>query len=407
MRVAVTGMSLVSSLGFDVNSAFSRLQNYKNTVVYLKELEEYERLNTKLAAPVIGFETPSHYNRKILRTMGPISVMSVYSAEKALEQAGLTDDEILHNGQTGISYGSSSGSLETLIDFHSMQADKEVKCLNSGSYIKMMSQTAAVNLSLYFKTTGRLISTSVACASGSMGIGYAYEAIKNGYQKVMIAGGAEELHPTQIAIFDTLYATSQKNSNPELTPCPFDKKRDGLVIGEGAGTLILEEYEHAKNRGANIIAEIIGFGTNTDGTHITNPNRATIAQSLELALKDAKINPENIGYVNAHGTGTIQGDMVESLATYDVFKRSVPVSSLKSYTGHTLGACGAIEAVLSVEMMNNKWFPPTLNLNDIDENCAKLDYIKNEGREIETNYIMSNNFAFGGINTSLIFTNLF
>lgn len=406
-RVVVTGMSFISSLGCDIQSAFQRLQKFENTVEYLPELEEYKRLNTKLAAPVKDFITPPHFDRKVLRTMGRVSVMSVASAEKALEMAGLLNDEIITNGQTGVSYGSSSGSLETLIDFHSMQVDKEVKCLNSGSYIKMMPQTTSANISLYFKTTGRLIPTSTACTSGSMGIGYAYEAIKNGYQTVMIAGGAEELHPTQIAVFDTLYATSQKNSTPNLTPSPFDKNRDGLVIGEGAGTLILEEYEHAKKRGANIIAEIIGFGTNTDGTHITNPNRNTMKKALEIALEDAKISPDKIGYVNAHGTGTIQGDTAESLATYDVFNRSVPISSIKSYTGHTLGASGAIEAVLTLKMMNSGWFCPTLNLETPDENCAQLGYIKNQGMEIKTNYVMSNNFAFAGINTSLIFTNSF
>ncbi|MBP3924035.1 beta-ketoacyl-ACP synthase [bacterium] len=406
-RVVITGMSLVSSLGCDVKSAFERLQKFENTVEYMPELDEFKRLNTRLAAPVKDFKTPPHFDRKILRTMGRVSIMSVSSAEKALEMAGLLNDEIITNGQTGVSYGSSSGSLETLIDFHSMQADKEVKCLNSGSYIKMMPQTTAANISLYFKTTGRLIPTSTACTSGSMGIGYAYEAIKNGYQTVMIAGGAEELHPTQIAVFDTLYATSQKNSTPNLTPSPFDKNRDGLVIGEGAGTLILEEYEHAKRRGANIIAEIIGFGTNTDGTHITNPNRNTMKQALQIALDDAKISPDKIGYVNAHGTGTIQGDTAESLATYDVFNRPVPISSIKSYTGHTLGASGAIEAILTLEMMKNKWFCPTLNLENLDENCAPLSYIKNQGAEIDTNIVMSNNFAFAGINTSLIFTNSF
>ena len=240
-----------------------------------------------------------------------------------------------------------------------------------------------------------------------MGVGSAYEAIKNGYADVMIAGGSDELHPTQIAIFDTLYATSQKNSTPELTPSPFDAERDGLVIGEGAGTLILEEYEHAKKRGANIIAEIIGFATNTDGNHITTPNRPTVAKVMDLSLESAKLSPDKIGYINAHGTGTIQGDMTESNATYDVFKRAVPISSLKSYTGHTLGACGAIEAILTIEMMNKKWFHPTLNLNKVADDCAPLDYIMHTGREIDTNYVMSNNFAFGGINTSLIFTNRF
>lgn len=406
-RVVVTGMSLVSSLGCDVKTAFERLQTYENTVKYVKDLEEFARLNTKLAAPVENFQTPSHYDRKMLRTMGPLAVMSVASAEKALEQAGLLNDPIIQNGRTGVSYGSSSGSLETLIDFHSMQVDKEVKCVTSGSYVKMMPQTSTVNLSLFFKTTGRLIPTSTACTSGSMGIGYAYEAIKDGYADIMISGGAEELHPTQIAIFDTLYATSQKNSTPNLTPSPFDKNRDGLVIGEGAGTLILEEYEHAKKRGANILAEIIGFATNTDGYHITNPKRETIKIALDNCLKSANLSPDDIGYVNAHGTGTINGDLAESNATYDVFKRAVPISSIKSYTGHTLGACGAIEAILTIEMMNKKWFCPTLNLNEVDENCGALDYIKKEGREINTQYVMTNNFAFGGINTSLIFTNRF
>ena len=284
-----------------------------------------------------------------------------------------------------------------------MEVDKEVKNLNSGSYVKMMSQTASVNISLYFKTRGRLISTSTACTSGSMGIGAAYEAIKDGYQTVMISGGSEEFHPTHIAIFDTLYATSLKNDHPELSPSPFDKNRDGLVIGAGAGTLILEEYEHAKKRGAKIYAEVIGYGNTTDGTHITNPNPETMGGAIKEALKYAKISADEVGYVNAHGTATIQGDTAESIATYDVFKRPVPISSIKSYTGHTLGACGAIEAILTIEMMNNNWYCPTLNLNEVDENCAPLNYIMHKGIEMNNNIVMSNNFAFGGINTSLIF----
>ena len=402
-RVVITGMALASPLGCTREKAFESLLTLENSVVYLPELEQYERLNAKLCAPVKDFIIPKHFNRKVLRTMGPVSVMSVATAEEALKDAGLFADEIITNGQTGVSYGSSSGSLEPLIDFHSLQVSKEVKNVNSGTYVKMMPQTTTVNLSLYFKTTGRLIPTSTACTSGSMGIGYAYEAIKYGNQTVMIAGGAEELHVSQIAVFDTLYATSQKNSTPNLTPSPFDKNRDGLVIGEGAGTLVLEEYEHAKKRGAKIYAEIIGFGTSTDGTHITSPNQDTMKNALALALKDANISPDDIGYVNAHGTATINGDIAESNATYEIFKRPVPISSLKSYTGHTLGACGAIESILSIDMARKKWFAPTINLNDVDEKCAGLDYIKGSGRELDTKIVMSNNFAFGGINTSLIF----
>ena len=405
-RVVITGMSLTSPLGSDIKTAFERLEKLENCIEYNKDLDQYERLNTRLCAHVKGFEIPSNYNRKVTRTMGLLSIMAVRTAELALEDAGLLGDEIITNGQTGVSYGSSSGSLDAIIDFYGMQVDKVVRGLNSGSYVKMMPQTAPVNISLYLKTTGRLVPCSTACTSGSMGIGYAYETIKNGYETVMIAGGGEELHATEIAIFDTLYATSLKNDTPKLTPSPFDKNRDGLVLGEGAGTMILEEYEHAKKRGAKIYAEIVGFGTNTDGTHITNPNRKTMGKALELALKDANISPDKIGYINAHGTATLQGDIAETWATEQVFKRQVPISSTKSYTGHTLGACGAIEGILSVEMMNRGWFHPTLNLKDVDLECGKLDYIKDSGREINTNYVMSNNFAFGGINTSLIFKKL-
>ena len=394
-------MGIASPLGSTVKDAFMRLKTYENCVQFWEKLTEYDRLNSALGAPVIGFEAPSHFTRKITRTMGRISVMAVKTAEDALIDANLLGDEIVKTA--GVSYGSSMGSMDALLDFYSMCIDKKVKLLNSGSYIKMMPQTAAVNISLYFKTNGRLIPTSTACTSGSMGIGYAYEAIKDGYQNIMIAGGAEEIHPTQVGVFDALYATSTKNSAPKTTPRPFDKERDGLVIGEGAGTLILEEYESAIKRGAKIYAEIAGFATNTDGDHITNPNKDKMADVMKLALNSANLKPSDIGYINAHGTGTINGDIAESKAVEDVFgKNNVPISTIKSYTGHTLGACGAIEAILSIMMMNNKWFSPNLNLENVDENCGELDYIMNEGRSLDVNCIMTNNFAFGGINTSLI-----
>lgn len=394
-------MGIASPLGSTVKDAFMRLKTYENCVQFWEKLTEYDRLNSALGAPVIGFEAPSHFTRKITRTMGRISVMAVKTAEDALIDANLLGDEIVKTA--GVSYGSSMGSMDALLDFYSMCIDKKVKLLNSGSYIKMMPQTAAVNISLYFKTNGRLIPTSTACTSGSMGIGYAYEAIKDGYQNIMIAGGAEEIHPTQVGVFDALYATSTKNSAPKTTPRPFDKERDGLVIGEGAGTLILEEYESAIKRGAKIYAEIAGFATNTDGDHITNPNKDKMADVMRLALKSANLNPSDIGYINAHGTGTINGDIAESKAVEEVFgKNNVPISTIKSYTGHTLGACGAIEAILSIMMMKNKWFSPNLNLKNVDENCGELDYIMNEGRNLDIDYIMTNNFAFGGINTSLI-----
>ena len=193
------------------------------------------------------------------------------------------------------------------------------------------------------------------------------------------------------------------NETPELTPKPWDKNRDGLVIGEGAGTLILEDLEHAVKRGARIYAEVSGFGTNMDGTHITTPNAPTQSIALRLALEDAEITPDKISYINAHGTATVHGDVSESNAVYEVFRRPVPVSTTKSYVGHTLGACGAVEAWLTINMMNEGWFHPNLNLTEPDPECAPLDYITGDGRCIDAEYVMTNNFAFGGVNTSLIF----
>ena len=402
-RVVVTGMALTGPLGSTLQDSYGRLHKLENCIDYDKELETYKGLHTRLDAKVKDFKMPSDFNRKVTRTMGDVAIMSVTTAKQALEDSGLLGDEIISNGQTGVSYGSCNGSAEPIMDFYTMCVDHEVRNLNSGSYIRMMSHTSAVNISLYFKTHGRLIPTSTACTSGSMAIGYAYEAIKSGMQTVMIAGGAEEHNPSHIGVFDTLFATSVKNDTPKLTPSPFDKDRDGLVIGDGSGTLILEEYEHAKQRGAKIYAEVAGFATNTDGTHITNPNADMMAEVMRLALINANLKPQDIGYINAHGTGTINGDIAESMATNKIFGKNGAISSLKSYTGHTLGACGAIEAIMSIMMMRDNWFCPTLNLKNPDERCAELDYIMNEPRIIDTQYIMSNNFAFGGINTSLIF----
>lgn len=402
-RVVVTGMGIVSALGCDLKSAYERLHIYKNAVEESADLKEIKGLNAHIVAPVKDFTIPEHYNRKILRTMGPVSIMAVYTAEQALIDAGLLNDAVITSGRTGVAYGSSFGSAGPVLDFYSMVKTHEVGPINSSSYIKIMPQTTAVNISLYFKTTGRLIPSGTACTSGSLAIGYAYEAIKSGAQDIMIAGGAEELDSTQVAVFDTLYATSVKNDTPDKTPSPFDINRDGLVIGEGAATLILEEYEHAKARGAKIYAEIVGFGTNTDGTHITQPNKNTMAKCMQLSLDCANIKPELIGYIDMHGTGTKHGDIAESLATESVFGNYTPCSTQKSYVGHSLGACGALESIWAIQMMNDGWFAPTLNLENIDPECGKLDYITGTGRKIQTDYVMSNNFAFGGINTSLIF----
>lgn len=402
-RVVVTGFGGISSLGHDWPSIAASLKAMQNKVVRMDEWDRFDNLNTRLAAPVTDFAVPAHYSRKKIRSMGRVSLMATRASELALEDAGLLGSDFLTSGEVGIAYGSSTGSTDPLVGFGRMLDTGDMSGIDATSYIRMMAHTTAVNVGVYFGLQGRIHTTSSACTSGSQGIGYAYEAIKYGMQTAMLAGGGEELCASEAVVFDTLFATSTQNATPELTPRPFDKHRDGLVIGEGACTLVLEELEHAKARGAHIYAELIGFGTNSDGLHVTQPNATTMEGAIRLALKDASLDADAIGYVNAHGTATDRGDVAETRATAAVFGSRMPISSLKSYTGHTLGACGALEAWCSIMMMNEGWFAPTINLEQIDPDCGELDYIRGDLRELETDYVMSNNFAFGGINTSLIF----
>ncbi|HEX5755792.1 MAG TPA: beta-ketoacyl-ACP synthase [Arenimonas sp.] len=401
-RVVITGRGAISPLGHDRDSVMARLRELRNCVRAYPQWGEYKGLNTRLGVPAAEFELPANYTRKSTRSMGRVALMATRASELALIDAGLLDDPLLKSGKLGISYGSSAGTPAAMSDFGRMGLDMSTDSINATTYLKMMAHTAPVNMGVFFGITGRIITTSSACTSGSQGVGYAYEAIKAGHAVAMLAGGAEELDVTDAAVFDTLFATSTRNDEPELTPRPFDRGRDGLVIGEGACTLVLEELEHALARGATIHAEIVGFGTNSDGQHVTQPNADTMAIAMRLALQDAGLAPDAIGYVNAHGTATEHGDIAETTATHAVFGARMPVSSLKSYTGHTLGACGSLEAWVTLEMMREGWFAPTLNLVDVDPRCGALDYIDGTGRKLDTEYAMSNNFAFGGINTSLV-----
>ena len=402
-RVVVTGMAGITSLGRDWDSIAQNIRVKKSGICYMPEWERFQGLNTRLGGPIKDFELPAHYPRKKIRSMGRVSQLAAVATETALTDAGLLNDASIQDGRMGISYGASAGSMEPIKAFGNMLNTGEMTGINSSSYVQMMAHTAPVNLAVFFELKGRIITTSSACTSGSQGIGYAYEAIKFGKQALMVAGGAEEQTGAEAVVFDTLFATSTRNDAPSTTPRPFDRDRDGLVCGEGAGTLILESLEHAQARGAKIYAEIIGFGTNSDGAHITQPEAETMEVAMRLALQDAQLPPQAIGYVNAHGTATDRGDVAESTATHKLFGARMPISSLKSYFGHTLGACGAIEAWLSIEMMNRDWFAPTLNLHNVDPLCGELDYLMHEARTLKTEYVMSNNFAFGGINTSLIF----
>lgn len=284
----------------------------------------------------------------------------------------------------------------------SIIGNRSLRGIRATDYLQFMSHTVAANLAQFFGVRGRIVTACSACTSGSQGIGYGYEAIREGRQRVMITGGAEEFHAIDVAVFDVLFATSKRNDEPDRTPRPFDVARDGLVVAEGAATLVLEEREFALQRGAPILAEIVGWGTNCDGRHLTKPDAEGMRSVMELALQDASLSPADIAYVNAHGTATEAGDIAESIATNQVFGEHIPVSSLKGHLGHTLGACGAIEAWITIQMTRDGWVAPTRNLEEVDGRCAPLSHVRGVPATIDAPIVMSNNFAFGGVNTSLI-----
>lgn len=401
-RVVVTGIGGITAFGRtwqEIQAAFMRGEN---AVRQMDWQDQYPDLEAGLGAPIEGYAPPSHWTRKQLRSMGRVSYLSVDAAEQALADAGLLGGEQILGGRMGVACGSSVGSTKDIRDLGELLMTGKSQNFSANTYVRMMPHTTAANVGIFFGLTGRIIPTSSACSSGSQGIGYAYESIKYGMIPMMLAGGAEEFCPSEVYVFDSLYAASRQNDHPECTPRPYDTRRDGLVIGEGAGMLVLEELEHALSRGAKIYAEVVGYGANSDGSHITRPQKDTMQRCMEMALADAGIAPDCVGYVNGHGTATEQGDIAETQATEAVFG-TIPISSQKSYLGHTLGACGALESWFSIEMMNGGWFAPTINLDEIDSRCGQLDYIRGSGRNIQTDYVMNNNFAFGGVNTSLIF----
>ncbi len=405
-RVVITGMSGITALGSDWASIREALLDGRNGVRSMAdEWARYTGIHTRLAAPAI-FTMPPHWSRKQSRTMGRVAAMAVAATEQALIDAGLLGTSLLSSGRVGAAYGSSFGSPDAVLGFYELKMNGASKNLNATNYIQMMSHSALVNIGIFFGLRGRMIPSSSACTSGSQAIGFAFETIKFGRADIMIAGGGEELDITDSAVFDTLFATSTRNDEPALTPRPYDRDRDGLVMGEGAATLILEDMEHALARGATIYAEVVGYGTNSDGNHVTHPQSETMAQALRLALADAAVPSEAIDIVNGHGTATEWGDIAETHATATILGHKVPIHSIKSYLGHSLGACGSIEAWLGINMMREGWFCHTANCINIDDRCAELDYIQNSARNLQAEYLMSNNFAFGGINTSLIFRNI-
>ncbi len=405
-RVVVTGIGIASPLGCDFGEASARLRANEHGITTMPEWDALSHFSPRVAAPVAipkALEVP----HKAARTMGRVAQLATVATDLAIKDAGLSATE-LADGTIGLAYGSTHGSSQANEDWvRKLVSQGGFLGMTATTYLKFMSHTTAANLAIYFGVHGRVLCTSAACVSATQAIGQGFETIASGLSDVMVCGGAEELHFSHAAVFDMLHAASKAfNTTPELTPRPFDQRRDGLVVGEGAGTLVLEEYERAVKSGKKIYAEILGFGTNCDGTHVTNPSADGMRGAMELALKSAHVGPEAIQYVNAHATGTSVGDVAESRATYALFGDRVPVSSLKGNLGHTLGACGAIEMAFTIAMLREGWIAPTRNLEVVGEGCAPLDYVKGEARSAKLTHVMCNKFAFGGINTSLVLTAL-
>lgn len=401
-RVVVTGIGMVSPLGCDLAAAAARVRGNETGVVAMPEWNSIGHFSPRVAAPVV-VPKALEVSHKAARTMGRVAQLATIATRLAIDDAGLRADEV-SDGTVGLAYGSTHGSSQANEDWvRKLVAQNSLLGMSATTYLKFMSHTTAANLATHFGIRGRVISTSAACVSATQALGHGFETIGSGLCDVMVCGGAEELHFTHAAVFDMLHAASKAfNTTPELTPRPFDQRRDGLVVGEGACTFVLEEYERAKRLGRTIYAEIAGFGTNCDGTHVTNPSSDGMQRSMELALASARCVPEAIDYVNAHATGTLVGDVAESHATFAVFGDRVPVSSLKGHLGHTLGACGTLEVALSIAMMRDGWIAPTRNLDMVDPQCAPLAYVTGDARPATVRRVLCNKFAFGGINTSVV-----
>jgi len=401
-RIVVVGIGFRSPIGNTIDELRNSLHQQRSGIRRMPEWDRIGNLRSKVAGVCEGVDE-SVVPRRFRRSMGRVGILSALAAQDAIEDSGLETDFIA-SGQCGISFGSTSGSSQAMEEYlDRVLSTRSLKGLPSSGYLKFMSHTCAANLAVMFNAKGPVIASCTACVSGSQGIGFGCEAIREGRATAMIAGGAEEMHFMDAAVFDVMMATSTKfNDRPDRTPRPFDADRDGLVVAEGAAVLILEDYEHARSRGARIYGEVLGYATNCDGEHLTNPSQDGMFSVMEKALKDADLPPEEIGYVNAHATATEAGDLAESNATNRIFGERVPVSSLKGYMGHTLGACGAIESIATMLMMNEGFIAPTYNLENPDPALASLDHVMGDVRKLDFSVAMNNNFAFGGINTSLI-----
>jgi 3-oxoacyl-[acyl-carrier-protein] synthase II len=403
-RVVITGIGVVSALGQDIETFWSHLLSGKSGVSNIESFDTSE-YPTKIAASIKDFQPEELIDRREVRRMDRFVQFGVIASLKALQDAKLNVQEDTDPERVGVIVGSGIGGLTTWEEQHRILMEKGPKRVSPFFIPMMIANMASGQISMITGAKGPNTTAVTACATGTHSIGDSFKMIQRGDADVMICGGAEAtISPIGVAGFNALRAMSTRNDEPEKASRPFDKDRDGFVMGEGSGVLILETLEHALNRGAHIYAEIIGYGMSGDAHHMTDPDPNGAARCMVKAIKDAGIDPSEIDYINAHGTSTPVGDISETTAVKKALGEhayKVAISSTKSMTGHLLGAAGGVEAVICGLTIENGIIPPTINLDNPDPECD-LDYVPNTARKADVRVAMSNSFGFGGHNATII-----
>ena len=406
-RVVVTGMGCISPVGNNVKETWESILAGKSGAAMITHFDASKH-KTRFAAEVKGFDPVALFSTREARKMDRFTQFAVAVAMEALDQSGLKIDET-NRDRVGVVIGTGIGGIGTLLDQAEVMRERGPERVSPFLVPMMISDSAPGMLAIRFGARGPNMALATACASGNNAIGEALEMIRRGAADVMIAGGSEAaLVPVAMAGMNVMTALSTRNDDPETASRPFDKDRDGFLMGEGAGMLILESLEHARARGATILGEVSGYGTTDDAHHISAPaeNGAGAAIAMKLAVENANLSVSDIEYINAHGTSTPLNDKSETAAIKTVFGEqayNIPVSSTKSMTGHLLGASGAIEAVFCILAMREQLLPPTINYRTPDPECD-LDYVPNQPRKASPKHVMSNSFGFGGHNATLIFS---
>jgi len=404
-RVVITGLGAITPIGHDIETIWKNLKEGNSGIDFITKIDK-DLYPSKFAGEVKDFDTEDYIDRKKARRMDPFCHYAIAASKKAIENSGLDLDKIDKN-RFGVIIGSGIGGMTTVEREHKKLLEKGPSRISPFFIPMMIPNMAAGLVSIEFEAKGICESVVTACSSGNNALGNAYKAIKNNEMDIMIAGGSEApITDMGFAGFCNMRAMSRAEVK-EKASRPFDKERDGFVMSEGAGILILEEYEHAKKRNAHIIAEIVGYGTTSDAYHMTAPaeNGEGGARSMALALSDAQLNYDQIDYINAHGTSTPLNDVNESKAIKTVFKEHayvMNINSTKSITGHMLGAAGGFEAIACCLALQNSFIPPTINYSNKDEECD-LNYTPNKGVKKNITYALSNSLGFGGHNSSIIF----